>query len=70
MLQPMESAPLDRTVIVRATQMIPGLGSIGPLFDTAARFYPEHGYWAAEDKPQSGLPSLGLVPLDVHGWIC
>ena len=70
MLQPKETAPLDRTVIVRATQMIPGLGPIGPIFDTPARFYPEHGYWAAKDDLPHGLPSLGLVPLHVHGWIC
>ncbi len=70
MLQPKETAPLDRTIIVRATQIILGLGPVGPLFDAPARFYSELGYWAAEDKPKNGLPSLGLVPLDVYGWIC
>ena len=59
MLQPKETAPLDRTVIVRATQMIPGLGPIGPVFDTPARFYPEHGYWAAKRRSAARSAEFG-----------
>lgn len=66
-----ETAPRDRPIIVRATRMVIGVGPIDEApFDTVARFYPEHGFWAAEDKPLHGLPSLGLVPLNTLGWIC
>jgi hypothetical protein len=70
MLRSMETAPLDRPIIVKATRMVVGLGPIDePPFDTQARFYPEQGFWAAEDRPPHGLPSLGLVPLNTLGWI-
>jgi hypothetical protein len=71
MPQPMETAPRDRPIIVRAARLIIGLGPIDePPFEIQARFYPEHDFWAAEDKPPHGLPSLGLVPLKPFGWIC
>jgi hypothetical protein len=71
MLQPMETAPRDRPVTLRATRLIVGLGPVDERpSDIVGRFYAEHGFWAAEDKPQNGLPSLGLVPLSPHGWIC
>jgi hypothetical protein len=57
----MDTAPLDRPITVHATRMVIGLGPVGePPFYAVAKFYPEHGFWAAEDKPENGLPSLGL----------
>lgn len=71
MLQSMTTAPLDRLITVRATRMIVDLGPVEETpFDVMARFYPEHGFWATEDKPLNGLPSLGLIPLNPIGWIC
>ncbi len=71
MLLSMDTAPRERPITLRATRLIVGLGPVDePPFNTVARFYPEHEFWAAEDKPPNGLPSLGLVPLDPYGWIC
>jgi hypothetical protein len=71
MLFPMDTASHDRPITLRATRLIVGLGPVDePPFDTVARFYPEHGFWAAKDEPQNGLPSLGLIPLNPLGWIC
>ena len=71
MLQPMKTAPRDRPITVRATRAIIGLGPVDETpFDTVAQFYPEHGFWAAEDKAPHDLPSLGLVLLNPLGWIC
>lgn len=71
MLWSMDSAPLDRPVTLRATRLIIGLGPVEEApFDAVARFYPEHGIWAAKDEPPHGLPSLGLIPLNPIGWIC
>lgn len=71
MLLSMDAAPRDRPITLRATRLIVGLAPVDePPFDVVGQFYPEHGFWAAEDKPQNGLPSLGLVPLNPHGWIC
>jgi hypothetical protein len=61
MLWSIDTAPRDRPITLRATRMIVGLGPVDePPFDTVAQFYPEHGFWAVEDKPSHGLPSLGL----------
>lgn len=71
MLLPMADAPHMRPVTLRAVQLIPGLGPVNERpFDVIARFYPEHDYWAAEDKPDNGLPSMGLIPLHPLGYIC
>jgi hypothetical protein len=66
---PMSAAPTDREIHVLATRFIPGLGAVDEVpFHVMARFYPEHGYWAAEDRPGNGLPSLGLIPLEPECW--
>ncbi|MFY9895883.1 MAG: hypothetical protein WAK63_17325 [Xanthobacteraceae bacterium] len=71
MLQLMDTAPRGRPITLRATRLIIGLGPVDePPFDTVAQYYPERGFWAVEDKPGNGLPSLGLIPLNPHGWIC
>ena len=72
MMWTMESAPKDRPIIVRARRMVVGLGPVDEKpFDTVARFYPERGFWAAEDKPPyEGMQSLGLIVLEPIGWIC
>lgn len=71
MLQPMGTAPRDRPIIVRVVRLIAGLGPLDEQpFDALARFYPERGVWAVEDKPGHGLPGLGLVPVLPFGWIC
>jgi len=71
MLWSIDTAPLDRLITLRARRFIIGLGPVDePPFDVVGRFYPEHGFWATEDKPENGLPSLGLVPLSPEGWIC
>jgi hypothetical protein len=71
MLLSMDIAPRDRPITVRATRTIVGLGPVDEAsFDTVAQFYPQQGFWAAEDKLLHGLPSLGLVPLNPFGWIC
>jgi hypothetical protein len=60
-----------RTYTVLATRMVVGLGPVDETpFYTQARPYPERGFWAAEDKPPNGLPSLGLVPLNVLEVVC
>jgi hypothetical protein len=70
MLHSMDTAPRNRPITVRATRTIAGLGPVDEApFDTVAQFYPEHGFWAVEDKPPHGLPSLGLVPLNTLGCI-
>jgi hypothetical protein len=71
MLRTMETAPTDRPITIRATCLIVGLGPFDEKpFDVVARFYADRGYWAAEDRPANGLPSLGLVPLSPIGWLC
>jgi hypothetical protein len=60
MLQSMETAPLDRAVIVRATRMVVGLGPIEePPFDTQARFYPEHGFLGGGGQTSTWLAEFG-----------
>lgn len=64
-------APRDRKLTVVATRMVVGIGPIDePPFPAMARYYPEHDFWAAEDEPKNGLPSLGLIPRNPLGWIC
>jgi hypothetical protein len=71
MLRSMETAPHDRPITLMATRLVVGVGPVDePPFNAVARFYPEHGIWAADDQPENGLPSLGLVPLNPIGWIC
>jgi hypothetical protein len=66
----MDIAPHDRTIIVTAVRLILGLGPIDEQpFNVPARFYPELGCWATEDKTPDGSSSLGLVPLHTLGWI-
>ena len=70
-MRPIDEAPRTRLATIRAVRLIAGLGPIDERpFDVVARFYPEHGYWAAEDKPNNGLPSLGLIPLHPLGYVC
>jgi hypothetical protein len=71
MLQSMETAPHGRPITLRATRLVVGVGPVSePPFNAVARFYPEYGIWAAEDKPENGLVSLEVVPLNPIGWIC
>lgn len=68
---PLQTAPLDRPITLIAIRLVPGLGPVEEApFAAVAKFYPEHGFWAAEDQPPKGMPSLGLIPLDPAGWIC
>jgi hypothetical protein len=70
-LHSMEIAPRDRPITLRATRLAIGVGPVDePPFDAVARYYPQYGFWAAQDNPENGLPSLGLVPLNPIGWIC
>lgn len=71
MLRTVETAPTDRPITIRATRLVVGLGPLEEKpFDVVVRFYADKGYWAAEDRPGNGLPSLGLVPLSPLGWPC
>jgi hypothetical protein len=66
----MDSAPHGQNEIyLVARRTILGLGLIDePPFHVMGRFYPERGFWAAEDRPGNGMPSLGLIPLEPLGW--
>ncbi len=65
----MDTAPRDRKLTVVAQQMIIGLGPVDePPFHAVARYYPEHDFWAAEDRELNG--EIRLRPLHTLGWIC
>ena len=65
----MESAPRDRKITVVAQQIILGLGPLDEQpFNAVAQYYPEHGFWAVEDREPSG--EICLRPLHTLGWIC
>jgi hypothetical protein len=65
----MDTAPRDREIHLVATRTIVGLGPIEERpFHVMGRLYPEYDIWAAEDRPENGLPSLGLIPLNPIGW--
>ena len=65
----MDTAPRDRKLTVIAQQMIIGLGPVDePPFPAVAQYYPEHGFWAAEDRELNG--ERRLIPLHTLGWIC
>jgi hypothetical protein len=65
----MNAAPRDREIHLLATRIVIGLGPIDePPFHVMGQYDSEHGIWAAEDRPQNGLPSLGIIPLNPLGW--
>jgi hypothetical protein len=65
----MDNAPRDREIVLTARRLVVGLGPFEEAtFEVIGKFYHEHGFWAAEDKPPHGLPSLGLVPLAPVSW--
>ena len=64
-----DTAPLGRKVIIVAQQMIVGLGPVDERpFHIVAQYYPEHSFWAAEDRELNG--EVRLRPLHALGWIC
>ena len=68
-MYPMETAPRDRKITLFARQLIVGLGPVPePPFAVQGRYYPEHDFWAAEDREFDG--KVYLRPLHPHGWIC
>lgn len=65
----MNTAPRDRRLTLVAQQMIVGLGPVDERpFHAVAQYYPEHDFWAAEDRGLDG--ELRLRPFHALGWIC
>jgi hypothetical protein len=66
---PMDTAPRDCEVTLLARRTVLGLGPVDERpFLVRGRCHPEHGIWAAEDRPPLDMPSLGLIPLEPTGW--